>query len=57
VHQRYDEPDLVAPPKFLGALRPELGKEVGKRVVEELPKDVSALSAREIESHLRRSSR
>jgi protein required for attachment to host cells len=48
---------LVAPPKFLGALRHELDKEVEKLVVEELPKDISGFSAREIERYLEKSSR
>ncbi len=54
---RFDELVLVAPPKFLGALRKELDKEVGKLVKDELPKDLSALSARELESWFRSSYR
>jgi|1185.fasta_scaffold127378_2 protein required for attachment to host cells len=49
--RRYDELVLVAPPKFLGALRGELGKEVEKMVVDELPKDLSWLSERELERY------
>ena len=45
---RYDRLHLIAPPKFLGHLRKELGKEVEKLVAEELPKDLSWLSARDI---------
>src|SRR5688572_14415331 len=48
---RYDELVIVAPPKFLGALRKELGKEVEKLVVDELPKDLSWFNAREIERY------
>ena len=48
---RYDELVLVAPPKFLGALRQELDTEVAKLVVEELPKDLSTLNARELERY------
>jgi protein required for attachment to host cells len=48
---RYDELVLIAPPKFLGAVRRELGKEVEKLVVEELPKDLSWFNAREIERY------
>lgn len=46
---RYDRLHLIAPPKFLGQLRKELGKEVQKLVADELPKDLSWLNAREIE--------
>ena len=49
--QRYDELVIVAPPKFLGALRGELGKEVEKLVVDELPKDLSWLNERELERY------
>jgi protein required for attachment to host cells len=48
---RYDELVIVAPPKFLGALRKELGKEVEKLVVEELPKDLSWFKAQELERY------
>ena len=50
---RYDRLHLIAPPKFLGQLRKELGKEVQKLVTEELPKDLSWLDARDIARHLR----
>jgi protein required for attachment to host cells len=53
--RRYDRVCLMAPPKFLGALRKEIGKEVEKLVVDEQDKDLSWLSAREIEQHLARS--
>ena len=46
---RYDRLHLIAPPKFLGQLRKELGKEVQKLVSDELPKDLSWLNARDIE--------
>ena len=49
---RYDRLHLVAPPRFLGQLRKELGKEVQKLVAEELPKDLSWLGARDIRAHL-----
>jgi len=51
---RYDRLHLIAPPKFLGQLRKELGKEVEKLVADELPKDLSWLSARDIQSHVNR---
>ena len=49
--QRYDRLVVVAPPKFLGTLRKELGKEVSKLVSEEIPKDLSSLDARELERY------
>jgi protein required for attachment to host cells len=49
---RYDRLHLIAPPKFLGQLRKELGKEVEKLVDEELPKDLSWVNARDLEHKL-----
>ena len=46
---RYERLHLVAPPKFLGQLRKELGSEVQKLVTDELPKDLSWLTTRDIE--------
>lgn len=54
--RRYDELVIVAPPKFLGALRGELGKEVEKLVVDELPKDLSWLNERELERYFAKGS-
>jgi protein required for attachment to host cells len=54
--RRYDQLVLVAPPKFLGALRKELRKEVEKLVADELPKDLSWLSARELERYFAKES-
>src|SRR5262245_2248320 len=48
---RYDELVLVAPPKFLGVLRRSLDRQVAKRVVEALPKDLSLLKERELERY------
>lgn len=56
IAQRFDRVVLVAPPKFLGALRKELHKEVEKLVAEELPKDLSWLNAREIERYFAKGS-
>lgn len=53
---RYEALVLLAPPKFLGTLRAELGKEVSKLVVRELAKDVSSLSGQELEAWLARES-
>jgi protein required for attachment to host cells len=47
----YDRLHLVAPPKFLGLLRKELGKEVKKLVADEVPKDLSWFNARELEKY------
>jgi protein required for attachment to host cells len=54
--QRFDQLVLVAPPKFLGALRKELGKEVEKLVADELPKDLSWFNERELEQYFAKGS-
>ncbi len=51
---KFDRLHLIAPPKFLGQLRKELGKEVQKLVAEELPKDLSWLNARDIEQRYKK---
>ena len=56
VAHRFDQLVLVAPPKFLGTLRKELGREVGKLVADELPKDLSWLSERELERYFEKES-
>lgn len=48
---RYDRLVIAAPPKTLGQLRKSLPREVEKLVADELPKDLSGLSAREIERY------
>jgi protein required for attachment to host cells len=53
---RYDRLCIMAPPKFLGALRKALGKEVQKLVAEEMPKDLSWLSAPELERYFAKGS-
>ena len=53
---RYDQLYLVAPPKFLGLVRKELGKEVEKLVLDEVPKDLSWFNAREIERYFAKGS-
>ena len=55
VENRYNQLYIVAPPKFLGLIRRDLSKEVGKLVKEELPKDLSWLNARDIERYLKNS--
>jgi protein required for attachment to host cells len=52
--KRYDELVLVAPPKVLGALRGELEKEVQKLVADDMPKNLSWLSERELEGYFAR---
>jgi len=54
--RRYDRLYLVAPPKFLGLLRKELGKEVEKLVSDDLSKDLSWFNAREIERYFAKDS-
>jgi protein required for attachment to host cells len=54
---RYDELYLVAPPKFLGMMRKELGKEVEKLLREDFDKNLSWFDAREIDSFLRDSAK
>jgi len=56
LQHRYDQLVLVAPPKFLGALRKELHKEVEKLVTDELPKDLSWLNAGELERYFAKGS-
>jgi protein required for attachment to host cells len=50
---RYDRLYLIAPPKLLGMLRNNLDKEVQKLVTEELDKDLSWFSERDLERHLK----
>jgi protein required for attachment to host cells len=49
---RYDRLFLIAPPRFLGMMRKQLGKEVEKLVQEEIDKDLSWFDVREIERYL-----
>jgi protein required for attachment to host cells len=53
---RYDRLLLVAPPRLLGQIRKELGKEVEKLVVDEIDKDLSWFNAREIERYFAKGS-
>jgi protein required for attachment to host cells len=50
---RFDQLYLVAPPKFLGMMRKQLGKELEKLVREDFDRNLSWFNAREIESFLR----
>jgi protein required for attachment to host cells len=56
IEHRFDQLVLVAPPKFLGALRKELHKELEKLVADELPKDLSWFNARELERYFAKGS-
>jgi protein required for attachment to host cells len=49
---RFDRLILLAPPRFLGMLRKELGKEVAKLVDEEIDRDLSWFRTDEIERYL-----
>jgi protein required for attachment to host cells len=49
---RYSRLYLVAGPKFLGLMHDSLKKEVSQLVVDELVKDISTMSAREVENYL-----
>ena len=53
VQKRYDELILIAPPRFLGMVRKELGKEVQKLVRDEIDKDLSWFDTRAIERFLK----
>jgi protein required for attachment to host cells len=54
---RYDELVVIAPPQLLSALRKEYGKEVGRLVTDEVPKDLSWLSKHELEGYFSRDGR
>jgi protein required for attachment to host cells len=56
VEHRFDRLYLVAPPKFLGFIRKEIGKEVGKLVREEIDKDFSSLNLRDLAKQINASS-
>jgi protein required for attachment to host cells len=53
IAHRYDKLFLVAPPKFLGLIRKEIGKEVEKLVSDDIDKDLSWLDARDIDRLLK----
>jgi protein required for attachment to host cells len=54
--RRYERLVVVAAPKMLGQLRQELGKEVEKLVLDEVPKDLAWFNAREIEQYFAKGS-
>jgi hypothetical protein len=51
--KRFDRLFLVAPPRFLGMMRKEIGKEVQKLVQDEIDKDLSGFDVREIDRFLK----
>lgn len=52
--KRYDRLILIAPPQFLGQLHKQLSQRVMQRITQELPLDISGLSAVQIGDHVRR---
>ena len=52
IDHRFDRLVLLAPPRFLGMLRKELGKELVKLVDEEIDRDLSWFRTDEIERYL-----
>jgi len=55
--KRYDRLILIAPPQFLGQLHKQLSRKVMQRITQELPLNISGLSATQIGEHLRRHQR
>jgi protein required for attachment to host cells len=51
--QKYQELIIVAAPAFLGMLREQLSRQVEQTIIREISKNISALSASEIQAHLR----
>jgi protein required for attachment to host cells len=51
---RFDKLLLIAPPKFLGMMRDNIGEQTRKAVEEEIPKNVAWFQDREIEEYLQR---
>ena len=52
VKGRFDKLYLVAPPKFLGLLRQNLGKETAKHVAEEIDKDLFWFDVLQLEKYV-----
>jgi protein required for attachment to host cells len=53
VEHRYERLLVLAPPRFLGLMRKNMGKEVEKLVVEEIDKNLSWFDARDIDRFLK----
>ncbi|HZV98668.1 MAG TPA: host attachment protein [Methylophilaceae bacterium] len=54
---RYSRLRLIAAPRFLGLIRSKLNAALKKMVEDELPKDLSTATAREIEQYIRKNGR
>lgn len=54
LHQQYNRLRLAIEPKFLGMVRTDLSEDTRRLIFEQISEDLSALSTREIEAHLRR---
>lgn len=51
--KRFDSLCVIAPPKFLGLMRENLGEQARKAVTEEIPKDIAWFEGRDIEQYVR----
>ena len=51
---RFDKLLLIAPPKFLGLMRQNIGAQARKAVEDEIPKDLAWFQDKELEEYLQR---
>lgn len=51
--RRFDALCVIAPPKFIGLMRENLGEEARQAVTEEIPKDIAWFEGRDIEKYVR----
>lgn len=51
---RFDKLCLIAPPKFLGLIRANMGEEASKAVEEEIPKEIAWFKDTDIEAYVRK---
>lgn len=51
---RFDKLCLIAPPKFLGLIRANMGEEARKAVEEEIPKEIAWFNDTDIEAYVRK---
>ena len=54
LHQQYNRLRLVMEARFLGMVREELSEDTRRLIFEQVSEDLTALSAAQIEAHLRR---